>query len=77
MAEAAWSDQAARVGRTWASACPILLLRYIAVTGIWADSGASVERLVWFYAQQAPRRTAEAANPTPGAHDQAAERCLP
>jgi len=42
-AAARWSDPAARDGRTWASAWPSLSPRSIAVTGIWANSGASVE----------------------------------
>ena len=42
-AAARWPDPAARDGKTWASACPILSRKSVAVTGIWADSGASVE----------------------------------
>ncbi|MFN9933567.1 MAG: hypothetical protein ACK55R_11470, partial [Cyanobacteriota bacterium] len=47
---------AARDGRTWAFACPILSPESIAVTGIWADSGASVEKRTRIFAQQAPSR---------------------
>ena len=54
MAPAGLSAPAASDGRTRACACPILLARSIAVTGIWADSGASVERLHAIYARQAP-----------------------
>ena len=43
MAAAGSSAPAARVEMTWAFACPILSLGSIAVTGIWADSVASVE----------------------------------
>jgi hypothetical protein len=50
-----WSAPAARGERSCASACPILSPRLIAVTGIWADSEASMERLGAFYARQAPR----------------------
>ena len=39
---------------TWASACPILPGRTIAVTAVWADSGAYVECCPWIYARQAP-----------------------
>jgi hypothetical protein len=53
-AAARWSAPAARDGTTWASACPILTTRSIAVTAIWADLRASVERLGAIYAQQAP-----------------------
>ena len=54
MAAARCSDPAARGGTTWASACPIFHLSPIAVTGIWADSGASVESCAAIYARQAP-----------------------
>lgn len=58
MAVAELSAPAARDERTWAFACPILSPGSIAVTGIWADSGASVERgggrRGAGYAQQAP-----------------------
>jgi hypothetical protein len=43
-AAAGWSAPAARDGRTWAFASPSLSTRSIAVTGIWADLWASVER---------------------------------
>lgn len=55
-AAAGWSAPAARDGRSCASACPILPPRPVAVTRIWADSRASVERLGAIYARQAPSR---------------------
>jgi hypothetical protein len=65
MAAAGTSGRAARDGMSWGFAYPILSLRSIPVTGIWADSGASVERggdrRGAGYAQQAP------SNPTQGA----------
>jgi hypothetical protein len=45
MAVAGWSAPAARGGRIWASACPGLSPRSIAVTGVCVDTRASVERL--------------------------------
>jgi len=53
-AAAGWSAPAARDGRSCASACPIISPKSIAVTGIWADSRAFVEKLLRLYAQQAP-----------------------
>jgi hypothetical protein len=46
--------RAARGGLFWTSACPVLSLRPFAVTRIWADSRASVERLGMIYVRQAP-----------------------
>ena len=54
-AAAGSSGLAARGGRSWACSCPILSLRSIAVTGIWADLRVSVESLGVIYAQNAPR----------------------
>jgi hypothetical protein len=44
MAAAGWSAPAARAETSGVSACPNLSPRPIAVTGIWADLEASVER---------------------------------
>jgi hypothetical protein len=55
MAAGGWSARAARDRRTWACACPILSPGSIAVTGIRADSAASVDRLDSIYARQTPR----------------------
>jgi len=49
-----WSDLAARAGRTWASASPIIPLRSIAANGICAELGASLESCPWIYARQPP-----------------------
>jgi hypothetical protein len=50
---AGWSDPAAKGARPWASACPILLGRSIAVTAIWEDLGSLAERALMIYVQQA------------------------
>ena len=50
----AGSAPAARVGRTWAFACPIPLPGSTAVNDIWADSRESVERQARIHARQAP-----------------------
>jgi hypothetical protein len=49
----ATSARGSRGGRS--CSCPIASPRSIAATAIWADSGASVERMNVIYARRAPR----------------------
>jgi len=53
-AAAGWPDPAAKDRKSCASARPIISPRCIAVTGIWADSRASVESAGMIYVQQTP-----------------------
>lgn len=77
MAAARWSDPAAKDEKTWASACPILPLRSIAVTTIWADLRASVECRPWFYVRQAPRSLSRIELAAPRTHAVPSPQLMP
>ena len=57
MAATAGSAQSSRDGRSCACSWPIFSPRTIAVTEIWADWLASVEKWALIYAQQAPSKS--------------------